>query len=124
MFGRAKGEKFTCGRRHDFLAWQGDRHGEDYWRKDGTCSYCGSISPEALFEAVAAGARLTPTDKNYKVYVDLPERHHTKFYFQHLDDAGQKQFVKLLNDRALNIGEPGYFYRLPFFAFERTKANG
>lgn len=45
---------------------------ETHWRSDGTCSYCGSISPERFLAAVKDGAKLTPTDKNYKVYVDLP----------------------------------------------------
>ena len=43
-----------------------------FWDAEGTCSYCGSISPEKFFEAVKAGAKLGPTDKNYKVYIDLP----------------------------------------------------
>ena len=36
---------------------------EDKWRGDGTCSYCGSISPEQLFKAIADGAEIGPTDK-------------------------------------------------------------
>jgi hypothetical protein len=44
-----------------------------HWRENGTCSYCGSISPEMLFAAIEAGtAVLGATDKNYKLYVDLP----------------------------------------------------
>ena len=45
---------------------------ETHWREDGTCSYCGSLSQEKFFEAVERECRITPTDKNYKVYVDLP----------------------------------------------------
>lgn len=45
---------------------------ESEWHKDGTCSYCGSISPDIFFKALEDGCKLTPTDKNYKVYVDLP----------------------------------------------------
>lgn len=48
------------------------REHKTHWRPDGTCSYCGSISPETLFSAIGAGAEITPTDKNYKIYVDLP----------------------------------------------------
>jgi hypothetical protein len=44
-----------------------------HWREDGTCSYCGSISPELLFAAIEAGHTIEPTDKNYKIYVDLPD---------------------------------------------------
>ena len=44
-----------------------------HWRDDGTCSYCGSLSPEALFAAIENGtAVLGATDKDYKLYVDLP----------------------------------------------------
>lgn len=47
---------------------------EDHWHDDRTCSYCGSLSPDALFEAIRDGrATLGATDKNYKVYVDLDE---------------------------------------------------
>lgn len=44
-----------------------------HWREDETCSYCGSLSPEALFRAIDEGCELGPTDKNYKVYVDRPD---------------------------------------------------
>lgn len=52
----------------------------DSWRPDGTCSFCGSMSPEKLFAAIEAGKEITPTDKSYKIYVDGSQ----KFYFQHL----------------------------------------
>ena len=51
------------------------RQGRDYWGDcDGhkSCSYCGSLSPAELFAAIEAGHELGPTDKNYKVYVGLP----------------------------------------------------
>lgn len=45
-----------------------------HWReKDGTCSYCGSLSPAQLFEAIELGYELGPTDKDYKVYVTRPD---------------------------------------------------
>lgn len=47
------------------------RH-ETHWRADGTCSYCGSISPERLFAAIESDCMVTPTDKNYKIYIDVP----------------------------------------------------
>lgn len=60
-----------CPRRGEvFMA--GHRVAEDYWHRDGTCSYCGSLSPEKFFEAIEAGYEIGPTDKSYKVYVDLP----------------------------------------------------
>lgn len=45
---------------------------DSHWRDDGTCSYCGSMKPETVFAAIEAGFKLTPTDKNYKVYVQIP----------------------------------------------------
>lgn len=180
---RPKAEFFTCPRRHDFLAFQGDKERADRWRSDGTCSYCGSIKPEEFMEAVWHGDQIGPTDKDYKAYVDLPEckpdelrvvsvvnyelsperieaegwvkvgrrerrllenegwgrghDHHTyirlaprgptrhaKFYFQHLDDGQRKEFIELLNDGTMNVGPPGHFYRLPFFAKRMPLGGG
>jgi len=48
--------------------------GKDWWgNRDGhkSCSYCGSLSPAEFFAAIDAGADVTPTDKNYKAYVEL-----------------------------------------------------
>lgn len=45
-------------------------NGEMTWRNDGTCSWCGSLSGDALMARLEAGdVELTPTDKSYKVYV-------------------------------------------------------
>lgn len=44
----------------------------DCWRSDGACSYCGSLRPEAFFAAIASNCQIIPTDKSYKVYVELP----------------------------------------------------
>lgn len=38
-----------------------------------------------------------------------------KFYFQHLTPDQAREFVQLYNTKAVKIGYPGYFYRLPFF---------
>lgn len=94
-------------------------NGEAHWRDDRTCSYCGSISPELLFDQIEKGARLTPTDKSYKLYVDLIDARvdgTAKFYFQHLDDAGRDRFIALFNARAMTLGYPGFFYVAPYFA--------
>ena len=37
-----------------------------------TCSYCGSMHPGEFLDSAAAGAPLGPTDKSYKVYIDVP----------------------------------------------------
>lgn len=52
----------------------GARPGEDSWReRDGhkSCSYCGSITPDEVFAAIETGNQVTPTDKSYKIYVDV-----------------------------------------------------
>lgn len=105
-------EKHTCPRRADHFSPDRNETGVDSWRDDGTCSYCGSLSGDAFMCLAEAKAELGPTDKNYKVYVGS----RSKFYFQHLSDEQRQRFVELLNQSgALNIGQPGRFYRLPFF---------
>lgn len=96
------------------------------WRDDGTCSYCGSMRPERFFECVAAGAEITPTDKDYKAYVALPSPQsgrEGKFYFYHLDDAGMRRFVELLNAGGMKLAFPGHFYVPPFFVRFGPKAD-
>jgi hypothetical protein len=93
-------------------------NGEASWREDGTCSYCGSLKPELLFQQIEKGAELGPTDKSYKAYVKLVDhsvRGAGKFYFQHLSFEEKMRFIDLWNDGKLNIGFPGHFYVLPFF---------
>lgn len=36
------------------------------------CSYCGSMEPGAFLQAVRDGAKIGPTDKVYKLYVEWP----------------------------------------------------
>jgi hypothetical protein len=84
----------------------------DTWRDDKTCSYCGSLSEAAFFEALDAKEKLGPTDKNYKVYVSG----NRKFYFQHLSSEGQDRLIQMVNDKAISFDFPGHFYVLPYFA--------
>lgn len=66
---------FVCARRGESVTIRGRDDSKDFWStRDGhrSCSYCGSISPDELFAAIEAGAEIGPTDKSYKVYVDLP----------------------------------------------------
>jgi len=103
-----------CPRRDDAFAAVSAYPLDDAWeirRGQAECSYCGSISPEALFAAIAAGVEITPTDKSYKVYLGGS----SKFYFQHLNGPQKIEFVRLLNAHEVKIGYPGYFYVLPFF---------
>jgi len=63
-------EQQTCPRR--FEDGREPLHGEgpDSWRADQTCTYCGSLHPDVFMERAEAGdVRLSPTDKDYKVYV-------------------------------------------------------
>ena len=88
---------------------------ESKWRSNGTCSYCGSLSPDLFFQYISNGTEIGPTDKSYKVYVREAVPHH-KFYFQHLSEGEQGEFIDLFNDNKINIGYPGHFYVTPFFA--------
>lgn len=91
-------------------------NGEMTWSDEGRCSYCGSMSEEAFFKAIEDGVAITPTDKNYKVYVDVPFATGIgKFYFQHLSEEGRQKFISLHNDRKMVFKEPGYLYTMPYF---------
>lgn len=76
-----------------------------------TCTYCGSLLPSVLFEKIKQGVELTPTDKDYKVYVGG----NSKFYFQHLSLEEKHKFIELYNDKTMKLEYPGDFYVLPFF---------
>ncbi len=118
------------------------KFGKARWRDDGTCSYCGSLSEDRFFEAIAAGAVIGPTDKSYKVYLrgdgftqtyrNCPRDSdckgpdtcthwvtrpisQVKFYFQHLSDEGQHKFIDLYNKKEPKLGYPGRFYVTSFF---------
>lgn len=88
---------------------------EDEWRSDRTCSYCGSLSPEAVFEAVEEGITIGPTDKSYKIYLTDDRGSQKKAYFQHFSLEDRKRFLDLLNGGDLKLGHPGRFYVLPYF---------
>jgi hypothetical protein len=112
-------ERFTCPRRHEVGSHVPPlgTPDADKWREDGTCAYCGSLSPERFFELVEAGAEVTPTDKDYKAYIRPGgSARDLKFYFQHLDEAGRDRFVELHNSKRMRLGVPGHFYRRPYFA--------
>ena len=98
--------------------FQAPFNGEATWREDRTCSYCGSLHPDVLFEQIEKGAEITPTDKSYKIYVKLIDhvvRGAGKFYFQHLSPDEQQRFIDLVNAKAITMGFPGHFYVLPYF---------
>ncbi|BCG50253.1 hypothetical protein [Ralstonia phage RP13] len=101
--------KFTCGRRLNIA------QDADHWREDGTCSYCGSISGEKALELIKNGATVTPTDKNYKMYINDGNGSDIKFYFHHFTPTQCQEFCDLMRDHKMKIMYPGYFYTLPFF---------
>ena len=78
------------------------------------CSYCGSLPPDDFMTAVRDGAAISPTDKNYKAYIQLPGGE-AKFYFQHLAEDQRREFFEMYRDNLLVVGYPGHFYVLPFF---------
>jgi|GEM_PF-1478368 len=68
-----------CPRRAESFGMH-DALSDFYFERDGrrVCSYCGSMHPDDFIKAVESGCKLGPTDKNYKVYVDLPHPHPEK----------------------------------------------
>jgi hypothetical protein len=124
----------------------------DHWLDDHTCSYCGSLKGEDLLARIRAGdILLGPTDKNYKVYVKneggqtfkqsyrncgsecagpescthwvTRDMEQTKFYFHHLNEEQQDEFISLYNSKVMKLDYPGYFYNLPFFCRRLTSAE-
>jgi len=86
----------------------------------------GSLHPDIFMRLLESGTVvLTPTDKNYKVYIEGydPEldsqlgstTFRDKFYFEHLSAAQQERFVELMREDKIKYAYPGYFYNLPSF---------
>src|SRR6478736_1690914 len=94
------------------------------------CSWCGSLDPEVFMQRLEEGTiKLTPTDKDYKVYVENDGGLYfmggmaggtSKFYFQHLTKDQRIRFLTLLNEKKIKLRDPGFFYVLPFFAVRVT----
>lgn len=123
---------FNCPRRREqgMLNPDDPAHLFDHWREHAhlapgarSCSYCGSVHPDDFMQAVRAGVEVGPTDKNYKAYMTGPGFDHAKFYYQHLSVEQRGKFVQMINDKTMKIGEPGYFYTLPFFAVPAEDAK-
>ena len=110
----SKKERQTCPRRVEgpLTAQQTDA---DTWAKRPgdafrSCSYCGSMHPDDLLDAVTKGFKVGPTDKVYKIYVGMPT--FAKFYTQHFmehEDTSQ-QFANLYSAQGINWDFPGYPY--------------
>ncbi len=112
---------------------------------DHCCTFCGSLDPDIFMARLEKGdVILTPTDKNYKVYIqnhggeDFVQRYRTddkpfidhdspehtwvtrpmneqKFYFPHLSVEQQNRFIELYNQKKISLNVPGYFYVTPYF---------
>jgi hypothetical protein len=92
---------------------------KDHWdvREKGglrKCSYCGSVHPEDFIANLKAGDELGVTDKNYKAYLEHGPGMN-KFYYQHMNEDQQKEFVDMCNNHVVHFGYPGRFTVLPFF---------
>lgn len=60
----------------------------DTWKEDDTCSYCGGTNPDKIIKLMKeSGYCLSPTDKDYKYYVNAPMEGNgyssVKLYIQH-----------------------------------------
>lgn len=120
MGGKLMADTFLCPRRSEL----GDvtifeLPEADHWRPDGTCSHCGSVRSQAVFEAIAASDEIIPTDKNYKIYINPG---HRKFYFQHFSEDEKKRFIDQVNAKNVKLGYPGHFYVTPYFATTEKKS--
>lgn len=104
----------------------------DDWDSDNTCTYCGSLNPaEFMARLQAQDVKLSPTDKNYKVYVENDggpmflhsykkngtivheSRDIAEFYFYHLNEIERNEFISMYNAKKVKMVEG--FYVLPYF---------
>lgn len=79
-----------------------NRTGEAEWKlRDGQlcCTFCGSLHPDVFMQAVRDGVLIGPTDKNYKAYIDLPNRSRGKptiYTSAYTDkDLSGEEYIKL-----------------------------
>lgn len=94
-------ETFLCGRRSGGLGERLMEGFRDHWSRepngDRTCSYCGSLHEEDLFDILEhyvagdPGYHFSTTDKRYKVYAHRPGVQNAmqggiKFYMPHVDE--------------------------------------
>lgn len=83
------------------------------WCEDGTCSFCGGMRPSIALKAIREGAEVTPTDKNYKIYVEglhLPGCPANKCYLNHFSESQAVEFVLLQKSGKMKLKYPGHFY--------------
>lgn len=95
-------EKFICPRsKADMRPYEAE------WRKDGTCSYDGSVHPDEFMAYVKAGKEVGSTDKPYKFYLPEYEGNYAgahKFYTHHLSEDQGWEFWMLFQAGGVNFG--------------------
>lgn len=104
--------KLTCPRRMaDWGPWEREEglDGFEMRRSDRflSCTFCGSMHPDDLLEAIREGQEIGPTDKSYKLYVDGMAG---KFYTHHLSPEQGDEFIALWEQGKINWGYPGRPY--------------
>lgn len=113
-----KQDGIRCPRRDEGPGYA-EKRNVDEWQTRGNgkaCSYCGSMNPDEVLRLIEAGeCKITPTDKNYKIYVSHAGNSNAKFYFQHFSQEQKERFVQLYNEKKISLDSPGHFYVLPFF---------
>ena len=72
-------------------------------------------SPEAVERMKKDPSWIRESDTHWVQFRPAPAVMHAKFYFDHLSVDQRKRFVELLNAKQIKIGDPGRFYRIPFF---------
>lgn len=69
------------------------------YNENGRCSYCGSLSPSDLCEAIDSGITLSFSDMKYgwphKIYLSSEFKGGIKFYTLHLRDASEEEKLKI-----------------------------
>lgn len=79
-----------------------------HWREDGTCSHCGGMRPSLILKAIREGSEVEPTDKNYKIYVNMPDPDVGKMEVfagrNHPPEAGDTSWLHV--DEALKAAHP------------------
>lgn len=66
--------------------WDHEETDQDSWREDSTCSFCGGLQPEIFFHWVKRNAKITTTDKKYKLYIETGTNSMQKVYLQHFSE--------------------------------------
>lgn len=99
-----------------------DSDQKNEWRPDDTCSFCGGWRPSLALAAIKAGATVTPTDKGYKIYIEVPNPDAGKLHvcgWANHDKVGEG-WEKFTRERAAELGytpdeddEPGFILVAP-----------